>query len=67
MDTNNKNQVLSLLLTLNLIIGLYNIFLFCYGNMFLNLVIGSTNIGVWIFFRDKKLIMLLKNQNKNKH
>jgi|TARA_Y100000996_G_C22113814_1_gene475121 hypothetical protein len=40
---------------LNLFIGLYNMYLWGIdGNMF-NVVIGSINIGVWVFFRNGKL------------
>ncbi len=36
---------------LNLFIGIYNIYLWnIEGNMF-NILIGSLNIGVWVFFR----------------
>ena len=57
----NKKQIYSMILTLNLLLGLYNIFLFSIGNSFFNLAIGSLNIGVWTFFRDKNLILMLKN------
>ena len=51
----NKKQIISMILKLNLVLGIYNIFLFCIGNTFINLIIGSMNIGVWTFFRDKNL------------
>ena len=48
---------------LNLFLGVYNIYLFYYSNFLLNLIIGILNIGVWVFFRDMKLIhVLLKNK-----
>ena len=56
----NKKQIISMILKLNLVLGIYNIFLFCIGNTFINLIIGSMNIGVWTFFRDKNLLLILK-------
>ena len=55
-------------LKLNLMLGLYNIFLFSLGENFYNLIIGSMNIGVWTFFRDKKLVMsIIRNFKVRKH
>tara|TARA_B100000287_G_C20554554_1_gene749874 strand:- start:218 stop:370 length:153 start_codon:yes stop_codon:yes gene_type:complete len=36
---------------LNLIIGLYNMYLFGIGDNWFNFIIGSINIGVWVFYR----------------
>jgi len=36
---------------LNLFIGFYNIYLYSQGDLLFNLVVGSLNIGVWVFFR----------------
>ena len=36
---------------LNLFVGLYNIYLFSNEGWWFNLLIGSLNIGVWVFFR----------------
>ena len=59
MNKKNKNQILQMILKLNLLLGIYNIFLFCYGQSFFNLIIGAMNVGVWTFFRDRKLIINL--------
>ena len=62
MSYNDKKEVLKFIVVLNLIIGFYNLYLFAYSNLLLNLIIGSMNIGVWVFFRDMKLInIILKN------
>ena len=37
---------------LNLIIGFYNMYLYAQGDYWFNLLIGSLNIGVWVFFRN---------------
>tara|TARA_Y100000593_G_scaffold74406_1_gene136921 strand:+ start:42 stop:218 length:177 start_codon:yes stop_codon:yes gene_type:complete len=36
----------------NLFIGFYNIYLWSQGDWLFNLIIGSINIGVWVFFRN---------------
>ena len=62
MNKNNKKEIMSIVLKFNLIIGIYNLYLFSISQSIFNLVIGSMNIGVWTFFRDKKLVVsLLKN------
>ena len=59
----NKKEIIKLSLTLNLILGIFNIYLFCINHMIFNLLVGAANIGVWVFFRDMKLIpILLKNK-----
>ena len=63
MSYSEKKEMLKFVIYLNLFIGIYNFYLFGYANSIVNLVIGSLNIGVWVFFRDMKLIhILLKNK-----
>ena len=66
-NVKNKKEILSIILKFNLIIGLYNLYLFCIGQSLFNLVIGSMNIGVWTFFRDLSLIPILTNMMKTKN
>jgi len=40
---------------LNLFIGLYNIYLWRMEANIFNIMIGSLNIGVWVFYRKGKL------------
>ena len=40
---------------LNLFIGIYNMYLFGIEYNMFNIVIGSLNIGVWVFYRTGKL------------
>ena len=61
-DTVNKKEILSIILKFNLIIGIYNLYLFSIGDSIFNLVVGSTNIGVWTFFRN--LAVLPRNEIK---
>ena len=65
-NVNNKKELLSIILKFNLIIGIYNLYLFSVGQSIFNLVIGSMNIGVWTFFRNLSLIPILSKYNKNK-
>lgn len=62
MKINEKIELLKFAIKLNLIIGIYNLFLFSYANTIFNLVIGSINIGVWVFFRDMKLVNILMSK-----
>ena len=63
MSYNEKKEMLKFIISINLFIGIYNLYLFGYANSIVNLIIGSLNIGVWIFFRDMKLVnILLKNK-----
>ena len=62
MDKKNKKQLIETVLKFNLIIGIYNIFLYCNGGSIINLIIGSMNVGVWTFFRDGVLLFVIKNR-----
>jgi len=64
MSKKDRNYIFSNILKLNLILGLYNMFLFCQGQHFYNLIIGCMNIGVWTFCRDKKLLIAILKYSK---
>jgi len=36
---------------INYFLGFYNLYLYSVGDKWFNLIVGSLNIGVWIFFR----------------
>ena len=36
---------------LNLFMGMYNLYIYNQSDWWFNFVIGSLNIGVWVFFR----------------
>ena len=38
----------------NFFIGFYNLYLWGMGDNLFNLIIGSLNIGVWVFFRGQE-------------
>jgi len=61
-----KRELIGIVLKFNLIIGIYNLYLFSIGNNLFNLVIGSMNIGVWTFFRDLAFLRTNKSNSKNK-
>ena len=44
-------ELFKMTLWLNLIIGIYGIYLYSAGHSLFNLIIGSINIGVWVFLR----------------
>ena len=64
MKTNEKMEMLKFAITVNLVIGLYNIFLFSYEKSLFNFIVGSLNIGVWVFFRDMKLIKAIVKKDR---
>ena len=47
-----KKEIFKYILWLNLLIGLYNIHLWNQGGWLFNIIIGSLNIGVWVFNRN---------------
>ena len=53
---NNRKEILKLILKLNLILGIYNLYLYSQESLLFNLIVGSLNIGVWVFFRDLKIL-----------
>ena len=55
MSKSDKIEVLKFTIWFNLFIGIYNIYLFNELNSLFHLVLGSVNIGVWVFFREKYL------------
>ena len=65
MSTNEKKEMLAFAIKLNLLIGLYNLYLFSMSGMLFNLIVGSLNMGVYIFFRDVEIVNAL-NKYRNK-
>ena len=65
MSTNDKKEMFKFAIKINLFMGIYNLFLFTFSGMYFNLVIGAMNLGVFIFFRDVKIVEAL-NQYINK-
>ena len=55
MNKNDKIEVLKLTIWFNLFIGLYNLYIFNEMNSLFHLVLGSVNIAVWVFFRERYL------------
>tara|TARA_B100000579_G_C22763300_1_gene820090 strand:+ start:197 stop:436 length:240 start_codon:yes stop_codon:yes gene_type:complete len=65
MNNKEKMELLKFAIQINLIVGMYNIALYAYGNTIFNLVIGSLNVGVWVFFRDMKIVeMILRKRHQ---
>ena len=55
MSKSDKIEVLKFTIWFNLFIGIYNIYVFNELNSLFHLVLGSVNIGIWVFFREKYL------------
>ena len=68
MSKSDKIEILKFTIWFNLFIGIYNIYVFNELNSLFHLVLGSLNIGVWVFFREKYLnfsfASLFKQSNK---
>ena len=65
LSISKKKEILSLILKFNLIIGLYNLYLFSIGDAVFNLIVGCMNIGVWTFFRELASLPVRKKINRN--
>ena len=56
LNVNEENIYLfKMTLWLNLVIGIYGLYLYSSGHSLFNLIIGSINIGVWVFLRKVKV------------
>ena len=58
-----KANDLSSIAWLNLVLGLYNIYLFTVGHLLFNFIIGSLNVGVWVFFRKPETLISLSEDD----
>ena len=69
MDKNEKIKMMKMTIWFNLFIGIYNLYVFNEMNSLFHLVLGSINIGVWVFFRERYLnfsfASLFKQSKKN--
>jgi len=69
MDKNEKIEMMKMTIWFNLFIGIYNLYVFNEMNSLFHLVLGSVNIGVWVFFRERYLnfsfASLFKQSKKN--
>ena len=55
MDKNEKIELMKMTIWFNLFIGIYNLYVFNEMNSLFHLVLGSVNIGVLVFFRERYL------------
>ena len=55
MEENDRIEILKLTIWFNLFIGIYNLYIFNEINSLFHLVLGSVNIAVWVFFRERYL------------
>ena len=66
MKKSEKVQNIKHLIWFNLFIGIYNLNMFNELNSIFHLVLGSMNIGVWVFYREKYLNLSLATLLKGK-
>jgi len=52
MKNNDKQSTIRTIIWFNLLIGMYYLYLFGTTDSIFHLVIGSLNVGVWVFFKD---------------
>ena len=55
VEENGRIEILQLTIWFNLFIGIYNLYIFNEMNSLFHLVLGSINIAVWVFFRERYL------------
>ena len=55
IEDNSRIEILQLTIWFNLFIGIYNLYIFNEMNSLFHLVLGSVNIAVWVFFRERYL------------
>ena len=55
IEENDRIELLKLTIWFNLFIGIYNLYIFNEINSLFHLVLGSVNIAVWVFYRDRFL------------
>ena len=66
MKKSEKVQNIKYIIWFNLFIGIYNLYMFNELNSIFHLVLGSMNIGVWVFYREKYLNLSLATLLKGK-
>ncbi len=59
MKKSEKVENIKYIIWFNLFIGIYNLHMFNEINSIFHLVLGSMNIGVWVFCREKYLNLSL--------
>ena len=64
MSKEEKRKTLQQIIWINLIIGIYNLFVFTNIGSYFHLIIGTLNIGVWAFNRDKLILKINWPLNK---
>ena len=64
MSVKEKASQLAIVVWFNLIIGIYNLYIFQESLTTFNLAVGIFNIGIWVFLRNNNLrILYIKNRS----
>ena len=64
MSDRERKNYLSHIIWFNLLIGLYNIYIFNEMSSTFHLILGAFNIGVWVFNRNQLKPILIYNKHK---
>ena len=65
MEKSEKIKNIKYIIWFNLFVGIYNLYMFNEMNSFFHLVLGSLNIAVWVFSREKYLNFSLSTITKS--
>ena len=60
MSEKERKNYLNLTIWFNLLIGLYNLYIFNEINSIFHLILGALNIGIWVFNRHQVTPVVLK-------
>ncbi len=55
IEESKRIEILKKTIWFNLLIGVYNLFVYTSMNSYFHLILGSLNIGVWVFYRERLL------------
>ena len=66
MSKEEKRKTLQQIIWINLIICIYNLFVFTNIGSYFHLIIGTLNIGVWAFFRKPETLISLNGNDIEK-
>ncbi len=53
MSKKERKETLEMAIWINLVVGIYNLFIFTNMDSNFHLILGSLNVGVWVFNRNK--------------
>ena len=67
MSKKEKKNIFEIMIWINLLLGVYNLYGFVTINSYFNLIVGVLNIGVWVFNRNKLSSIKIFSNTKRVH